>query len=333
MKYSFLVVISVLLGSSSCETTKKEEETTHLTALDSIIESMEIELSVLEDEMKKMAAFSSLLFKNQGGVKRNEDIGQIVAKEDSAFLQSDKFNTKSTVYISSLSPNKEEVIRQVHYTAKMDSVFHETIQEFPLISQVYFNSRLQYSRLYPPYDHLSTLGKNLDITAFNFYYLGDETRNPKKGPVWVKEVYIDPAGRGWILSLIHPVYHQKQLEGVMGIDITLSDLMDNFLNKSEKKIFIIDEKGTIVAGKSESIEALSMPPLRNHTYIQTINSNSFRKEDFNLFKSKSKEVRQMASRFLLEKKHFFLVESGIKPYHAYCRKINLLNWYLIELDI
>lgn len=119
----------------------------------------------------------------------------------------------------------------------------------------------------------------------------------------------------------------------MGMDITVTDLMDNFLNKSDRKLLIIDEKGTIVAGKAEAIEALSMPPLRNHTYIQTINSNSFRKEDFNLFKSKSKEVRKMASRFLLEKKHFFIDESGIKAYQAYCRKINLLNWYLIELDI
>jgi hypothetical protein len=332
MKYSFLVILCILLVSSSCETTKKED-TQNLAALDTIIRSMEREFSVLEEEMKTVAAFSAFLFKNQDKNKKQEEMPKTVINGDTAITDPKGDKPESTVYVSRLAPDREELDEQVNFTTKLDSVFYEMVQKFPLISQVYFNSRLQYSRLYPPYDHFSTLKPDLDITAFNFYYLGEEIRNPDKGPVWVKEVYIDPAGRGWILSLIHPVYHQNQLEGVMGIDITLTDLMDTFLNKSNKKLLIIDGKGTIVAGKAEAIEALSMPPLRNHTYIQTINSNSFRKEDFNLFKSKSKEVRRMASGFLLEKRSDFLVESGIKPYHVYCREIDSLNWYLIELDI
>jgi len=319
MKYTFLFIIVVLLVPLSCETARKEgKKEDHLVAIDSLINAMEVDLTQLKKEIGELAAFSSFLFED---------------RRSSNWATNEISTLKSTIFISSLCSDKGEVEREIKFTNPMDSVFEEVVSKFPLISQVYFNSRLQYSRLYPPYDPLSTLDKDLDITEFNFYYLADKERNPDKEAVWVEEVYIDPAGRGWILSLIHPVYKGEQMEGVLGIDITLTDLADKFLNNSEKKLLIIDENGTIVSGKSAAIEALSMPPLKNHTYIQTINSNSFRKEDFNLFKSKSNEVRKMASAFLVDKKDYFLVKSEIKKtYPAYCRKMNLLNWHLIELN-
>jgi hypothetical protein len=162
--------------------------------------------------------------------------------------------------------------------------------------------------------------------------LADEVRNPDKGAKWLEEVYLDPAGRGWVLSVVHPVYYRNILQGVMGIDITVNDLVGNFLDKSDKNLLIVDGNGTIVAGKAKAIEALNMPPLKNHTYIQTINSDNFPVEDFNLFKSKSKEVRRMVSKFLLEKNNRFELALDGKNQKVFCKQINLVNWYLIDID-
>ncbi|MEX0882563.1 MAG: cysteine protease, partial [Cyclobacteriaceae bacterium] len=84
---------------------------------------------------------------------------------------------------------------------------------------------------------------------------------------------------------------------------------------------------------TNAIEALSMPPLKNHTYLQTINSDNFRKEDFNLFKSKSKEVRRIISKFLLEKENYRNFEKEGNMVEVYCRQMNIMNWYLLDIHV
>ena len=42
------------------------------------------------------------------------------------------------------------------------------------------------------------------IPNYNFYYLADAEHNPSRGVVWT-DVYLDPAGQGWMMSAIAPV--------------------------------------------------------------------------------------------------------------------------------
>lgn len=264
----------------------------------------------MEGDISELAAYSSSLFQKADSLVPLGDESKLIIDERGFIYNKNKSGKESTVFVSLLSENRQLAIREIHTTALLDSAFIEILDKRKMVSQIYFNAASQFNRLYPPYDVLNSIDPEIDITAFNFYYLADETRNPNRHSVWVEEVYIDPVGRGWILSLIHPVYHENELKGVLGFDITLLDLMNAFLEKSDKKLMLIDSHGTIVAGKAEAIEALSMPPLKNHAYIQTIQSDNFRKENFNLYKSKSKEVRKMASKFLLEKDNYHSFEMG-----------------------
>ena len=59
---------------------------------------------------------------------------------------------------------------------------------------------------------------------YNFYYLADEKHNPERKSVWT-DVYLDPAHKGWLLSIIAPIYKGNTLEGVTGIDISLKNLL------------------------------------------------------------------------------------------------------------
>ena len=334
MKYFFFIVLSLFLLSSSCQSNINESIDDHLLFLDSIIQIVEAELLPLEDDIVKLSRFSTILFQSGDSIlsaKEHLEKGKYVTHQNGLFYNPNKEGKSSTVFVSLSSENKNLSIKEVYLTERMDSSFKAIIDKRPMVSQVYFNSANKFSRLYPPYDLLNSLDPSIDPTSFNFYYLGDELRNPTKKPVWVEEVYIDPVGRGWILSLIQPVYYGDELKGVLGLDITISDLMSMFLDKLEKKLIIIDSQGTIVAGGAEAIEALSMPPLKNHAYIQTINSDNFRKENFNLFKSKSKEIRRMVSKFLLEKENFQSFEMQGKLFQAYSRKMNIMDWYLLDI--
>jgi hypothetical protein len=225
----------------------------------------------------------------------------------------------------------EKAKEEVALTNGLDSVFLKLYKKDDLVAQVYSNSATNVSRVYPSFDSQNLISPDIDITSFNFYYEADEKQNPGKGPVWIPEAYIDPAGSGWIFSLIQPVYVEDKLFAVLGIDFTIDSYIQYFLDQEQGEFLIINKKGDIVAGKSSAIEALSMPPLKNHVYRETIKMDSFRISDFNLFNSKSKEVREMAKSILFEKndKYTFYHEKELTNARVYPFKI--VDWYLLEL--
>jgi hypothetical protein len=334
MKYSYLWFIFVALLFFHCQSQELDsaQEEARFAELESIITAIESELTPLEKDVSELAALASYLIEHQNVYAPKADRNKYTTSSTGVFYNPEPAKGESSVYISTLAKDRQSAINEVYTTELLDSAFYETVTQNQVVAQAYYNSKNQISRLYPSYSVLTMVDPALDLTSFNFYYLADEVRNPYKGAKWLEEVYLDPAGRGWVLSVIHPVYYRNILQGVMGIDITVNDLVGNFLDKSDKNLLIVDGNGTIVAGKAKAIEALNMPPLKNHTYIQTINSDNFPVEDFNLFKSKSKEVRRMVSKFLLEKNNRFELALDGKNQKVFCKQINLVNWYLIDID-
>ncbi|WP_200976277.1 cache domain-containing protein [Echinicola sp. 20G] len=334
MKYSFFIVICVLLAFSfSCEEEPMRINQSEFIELDSIVSVMESDLAPLEDEIARLASYTESLFDHKAELVEKAEMDRYKLSKDGVIFREMSQEGESSVFVSSITPNRDSVYHQVYYTEELDSAFSRIQSSSPFVSQVYFNTRLQMCRIYPALDVLNVFDSEMDLTSFNFYYMADEVRNPEKKSKWVEDIYVDPAGRGWILSLIHPVYFNEELEGVIGLDITVNDIIQRFLSYKERKFLLIDGSGNIVAGTSAAIEVLNLPPLKNHTYVQTINADNFRKEDYNLFKSKSKEVRKMVAKFLLEKDNNYIVNDDYssKQYQVLCRQMNLLNWYVLEI--
>ncbi|UCS91533.1 cache domain-containing protein [Echinicola marina] len=335
MKYRFFLLIWCILAFfCGCSEEKSELHPEEFELLDSIVYRIESKLYPLEKDIDELSAYAAYLFahKDQYALKAKKE--QYKNTEQGVIYRESAKEDVSSVFVSVITPDRTEAIHQVYYTEALDSAFTHVLADQPLISQVYFNTRFQMCRIYPQLDVLSVFEDDLDLTKFNFYFMADEVRNPEKKRKWLKDIYIDPAGRGWILSLIHPVYHNQELQGVMGLDITVNDLISEFLSYKDKKLVLVDDSGNVVAGTSDAIEILKLPPLRNHTYVETINSNNFRREDYNLFKSKSKEVRKMVSKFILEKDNKFILdgEYDSKKYKALCRPMDLIEWYLIDIE-
>jgi hypothetical protein len=331
MKYRFFISFSVLLISFACRREEKGNDFVYFDYLDSVIHTLEADLMPLEYEIMQLAKFTESLYPLRDSLIEVADKSKYFVDRNSWFRNQHWEFSSSTVFVSFNSDNLVRSKEEIFLTEPLDSVFAVLTETYPMIAQVYYNTKSQTSRVYPPYDLMNTIEPEIDVTAFNFYYLATEDRNPERRRVWIDEIYIDPAGRGWIMSLIHPVYFKREFMGVLGIDITLTDLMPYFSGNRNGNLMIIDNLGTIVAGGSRAIEALSMPPLRNHTYIETILSDNFRKEDFNLFRSKSKEVRQMAAKFLLEKEIDFRFELDGDKLEAFCRPMNMLGWYMLSI--
>jgi hypothetical protein len=321
------LVLAVILA---CNPSEKESDLKDAN-LKNIIDSMEAELLKFNNEIVGLKDHYEYLISNKEKFLKESDKNKYQFDGGYSTNVPEMDSTLSTIFVSTASQDFKESIDEAYFTNGLDSVFFNLYHKYDLIEQVYTNSAQFVSRVYPSYDAKNLVDKDLDITKFNFYYLGDAKHNPSKGPIWIPEAYVDPAGRGWILSLIHPVYDEKKLFAVLGIDFSIDDIIQRYLDNEQGKLLIVNSKGDIVAAKTQAIEALSMPPLKNFVYRETIQMDNFRISDFNLFNSKSKEVRSMANSILLEKNNEFIfkVEKGLKS--ASVVPFNILDWYLIEL--
>ncbi|MFC5623361.1 cysteine protease [Algoriphagus winogradskyi] len=332
MKSFFLSLFPVFLLLASCNSPNKLQRD-HSTGFDdSIIVEMESELKILEEEIILLKDHFEFLLENRHNILQKADRTKysfdggysINTPQDSEYL--------STVVIFNTTKDFDKSMESVLITNSMDSLFKKSLEKYGIIAQVYYNAIDQVSRVFPAYDSKTLLDPNLDVTSFNFFYEGDFNHNPEKSAKWIPEVYVDPAGRGWILSLVHPVQLDGELYAVLGIDITVEEIFERYLDNKKGEYLIVNSKGDIVAGNSGAIEALSFPPLLNHVYNETIQSDNYRVSDYNLFNSKNKEVREMAKSLLLNKEIFFQFKDEFSPIAAYSAPFNLLDWYLVEIE-
>ncbi|USD64690.1 sensor domain-containing diguanylate cyclase [Vibrio sp. SCSIO 43136] len=193
----------------------------------------------------------------------------------------------SAVYYSGLVPVGEKEINKVRLTSRLDPLMRSIYLANPLISQIYVNTHDSYNRIYPFINVLKIYEPQLDIPSYSFYYLADEKHNPLKDVVWT-QAYLDPAGSGWMISSIAPVYSKQQpdkLEAVVGLDITLSTIIRQVLTSNVGKrgnAMLVNEQGEIIA-MPQALEALlGIQELTSHSYDETVKQDSFKPEEFKL---------------------------------------------------
>lgn len=327
--YSIFFLLVIILSSCSG---KAEDQKSDLSNLENLVSKIENRVFIYKDEIERLKVHYEYLINKHDSLLPLIDNSKYQFKGGFSTNRPESDTALSTIFISTQNLDFEKAKEEVALTNGLDSVFLKLYKKEDLIAQVYSNSATNVSRVYPSYDAKNLISPEIDITSFNFYYEADEKHNPGKGPVWIPEAYVDPAGSGWIFSLIQPVYDKHKLFAVLGIDFSIDNYIQYFLDQEKGRFLIINKKGDIVAGKSSAIEALSMPPLKNHVYRETIKMDSFRISDFNLFNSKSKEVREMAKSILFENndEYTFYHEKGLTNARVYPFKI--VNWYLLELN-
>lgn len=326
-----LIFFAIILISLSCSP-KNENQQEDVSRLKKIISSMETEFLEFNKEIEFLKGHYDFLMAKRDSLLplADENKYELSSRISTNLPETD--STLSTIFISTINEDFEKAKEEVALTNGLDSVFSKVFHKHDLIAQVYSNSATNVSRVYPTYDAQNLIAPDVDVRKFNFFYQADLDNNPGKGPVWLPEPYVDPAGRGWILSLIQPVFEKETLLAVLGIDFLVEDFIYHYLEGEQGKLLIINGDGDIVGGKSSAIELLSMPPLKNHVYHETIKMDNFRISDFNLFNSKSKEVRTMAQLILFDKagQFTFTNEKGLTKARAV--PFQILDWYLLELN-
>ncbi len=322
------VLLAVIIAFFACNNVSPEKKLEQLSAkaeqINNDFKKIRLEAEVLSTEISKLYA------------RQNEILPTIDTKKYQ--LATNGVFTKpvddggSAVFVSGVYPVGDKIKKTVYFTEPIDSNFKALVKKYPEIVQVYYNDKYSYNRIYPFFDVLSQYEAKMDIPSFNFYYLADAKHNPQKKALWVNEPYVDPAGRGWMVSAIAPVYISDSLVGVPGIDVTINTITTRYLQDSIGSMtVIIDNNGGIVAAQEEIINLLSFPPLYDHKYIETIKQDTYRKELYNIALSRDANVRSIATEVLKNKKQIIDVELNGEKFTIVAVSIPELNWHLLEL--
>ena len=125
---------------------------------------------------------------------------------------------------------------------------------------------------------------NLSMGDFNFFYLADAKHNPERKTVWTG-VYLDPAGQGWMLSCIAPVYRGDTLKGVAGLDVTFPQMVESIVNIGLQwgaACLLVAPDGRILAATEQARRLAGLRELPRHVYAAPISEEMIDPEELKL---------------------------------------------------
>ncbi len=179
-------------------------------------------------------------------------------------------------------------IDKVRRLTRIDPLLRDLKETNPLVTQSYFNSWDSYNRIYPYMDAAVIYPADMDVRTYNFFYEADAKHNPSRRQTWT-DAYLDPAGAGWMVSSIAPVYLRQRLEGVVGIDVTIGALIEHVLAMNipwKGYAILVGRDGTMLAIPGPGERDLGVKEMRHHAYDGAVTSDTFKPESYNLLRRK-----------------------------------------------
>jgi len=244
-------------------------------------------------------------------------------------------NGGSSVVVSKNTTIDKNLKDKLTKTEIFDKNFKSIVSNNKIVEAVYFNSYDDICRYYPFLeDSFNVFPSDIKMENYNFYYEADKKHNPKKEPVWT-DVYLDPAGKGWMISLIAPIYKNDFLEGVTGIDVTLSTIIDTLLSLKlpfNGSSMILNKDGDIVV-MGEKMEGF-LKIKENYTYDyknQKIEKTVLKNDKSNILNYKDENFVKVLKNVIGDKSYPHEITLNEKKYMLFIEKIEITDWFLISL--
>ena len=193
-------------------------------------------------------------------------------------------NGGAAAFYSGIVPLGAAQQQVIQRSVQLDPFMRDAKASNPLIAQLYLNTKDSYNRIYPYFDVKGQYPPRMDIPSYNFYYEADAKHNPGRKAVWT-DAYLDPAGQGWMVSSIAPVWQGNTLAGVVGIDITLQTVVDELLKLDlpwGAYVMLLGRDGTILALPPQGEHDWALQELGKHSYTEAIRQNVFKPERFRI---------------------------------------------------
>lgn len=183
---------------------------------------------------------------------------------------------------------------------------------------------------FPHADIHAYMKPGLDLTkVWVTYWAAAKQANPGQKTLWVAP-YIDAIGRGYMTSIITPVYQNTFLEGTLGIDITVDLVSDKFISLSKKNLMIVTQDTIPVAINKNSFKILKIKGLEKYNYLKKEPENKSISSSLMMTENPSEEIRSISEWILSPEKEIALKVSG-ETYVFFKENIAETGCFLVEL--
>ncbi|GEO82524.1 hybrid sensor histidine kinase/response regulator [Pararhodospirillum oryzae] len=191
----------------------------------------------------------------------------------------------NALFYSGAVPIHEEQIDKAVCASALTPLMQDIRASDPMVDQIYINTWDSMNLIHPSIDVLKHFSPGMAIPEYNFYYEADRAHNPSRAVVWT-DVYLDPAGRGWMASAVAPVYDGERLEAVAGVDITVGTFIERVLDTPlpfGAYGLLLDRNGALLAMPERGVSDWQVRPLREASYEGAVEADTFRDPAYNLF--------------------------------------------------
>ena len=244
-------------------------------------------------------------------------------------------NGGSSVVVSNETKIDDDLLNELKNSEIFDITFKTIVNHEDDVVAAYFNSRKNYTRYYPFLDDsFDVFPSDINMTNYNFYYLADANHNPNRKSVWT-DVYLDPAHKGWLLSIIAPIYNKDILEGVTGIDVSLENFISSFLKLKlpyDGKSFVMNKNGNLIAMQNELTNIFGIDNLNPYSYKkdEKIEETVYKNLEFNIENFKNEELVNTINRLIKQDLSQNSVMINGKKYLLFLEEVKKTNWYVIS---
>jgi signal transduction histidine kinase len=248
------------------------------------------ESAVIDRQLGQVASLTQLLRRQTEAAlakpaPASRDRGRLRSQPSGA-LTTTRDDGGAAVYWSALAAKTPADFVRLERLATLDPLLRDVTLANPLIVQAYLNTRDSLNRIWPWIDTASVYDPAMNIPDFNFYYEADARHNPARGVVWT-DAYVDPAGKGWLVSAIAPAYRAEVLEAVVGADVTIDRIVADVLGQDvpwQGFLLLIGKSGTLLALPPEGERLFGLRELTEHDYVDAIRADTFKPEEFNVYR-------------------------------------------------
>ena len=246
------------------------------------------ESAVIEQKLGQVAALTEVLRRQTAAAlaapaPRARD-SQRLRLQASGALTTRGDDGGAAVYWSARTAKGPAEFERLERLASVDPLLRDVTLANPLIVQAYINTHDSLNRIWPWIDAASLYDPGMNIPDFNFYYEADARHNPARAVVWT-DAYVDPAGKGWLVSAIAPAYRGDFLEAVVGTDVTIDRIVDDVLSQHipwQGFLLLIGKSGTLLALPPQGETLFELRELTAHDYVDAIRADTFKPDAFNV---------------------------------------------------
>lgn len=214
-----------------------------------------------------------------------------------------------------------------HLCPELKSAFHR----LRLIDSLVLTTYDSIAMAYPYADMIAYMRPGLDLTKIWITCrTAGSKQNPDRKTLWV-DPYIDALGRGYVISVVTPVYLNDFLEAFLRADISADAVSETFLSPSPKNLMIVTRTSVPVAVNKGAQAIINLRGLEKYHYFHQQPENRSADPFLRMDQSGSESVRAIGAWISGPADEAQFVISG-SMYRFVREAIPETGWFVVEMQ-